>query len=112
MGGMSTFDRRICEFHYGLLGYWFWNSRVAAQISICSQSPARRSIYSKTFSLKESMFFDGVGMVNGNAQAMRIPSELAYSSWDIDLVIERQGDELRIRPAQRRIGDVMGNWLC
>lgn len=44
---------------------------------------------------------------NGNSQAIRIPSELAYSSWDIDLVIERQGDELRIRPAQRRIGDVL-----
>ncbi|MCY7305390.1 MAG: type II toxin-antitoxin system VapB family antitoxin [Rhodoferax sp.] len=45
---------------------------------------------------------------NGNSQAIRIPSELAYSSWDIDLVIERQGDELRIRPAQRRMGDVLG----
>ncbi|PKO62527.1 MAG: AbrB family transcriptional regulator [Betaproteobacteria bacterium HGW-Betaproteobacteria-18] len=45
---------------------------------------------------------------NGNSQAVRIPSELAYSSWDIDLVIERQGDELRIRPAQRRMGDVLG----
>ena len=44
---------------------------------------------------------------NGNSQAVRIPAELAYSAWDIDLVIERQGDELRIRPAQRRIGDVM-----
>lgn len=45
---------------------------------------------------------------NGNSQAVRIPSELAYNSWDIELVIERQGDELRIRPAQRRLGDVMG----
>lgn len=45
---------------------------------------------------------------NGNSQAVRIPAELAYSSWDIDLVIERQGDELRIRPAQRRMGDVLG----
>jgi antitoxin VapB len=45
---------------------------------------------------------------NGNSQAIRIPSELAYSSWDIDLVIERHGDELRIRPAQRRMGDVLG----
>ena len=44
---------------------------------------------------------------NGNSQAVRIPSELAYSTWDIDLVIERQGDELRIRPAQRRMGDVL-----
>jgi antitoxin VapB len=45
---------------------------------------------------------------NGNSQAVRIPSELAYSSWDIELVIERQGDELRIRPARRRMGDVLG----
>lgn len=45
---------------------------------------------------------------NGNSQAVRIPSELAYSTWDIDLVIERIGDELRIRPAQRRMGDVLG----
>jgi antitoxin VapB len=45
---------------------------------------------------------------NGNSQAIRIPSELAYSTWDIELVIERHGDELRIRPAQRRMGDVLG----
>jgi antitoxin VapB len=44
---------------------------------------------------------------NGNSQAVRIPAELAYSSWDVELVIERLGDELRIRPAQRRMGDVL-----
>jgi antitoxin VapB len=44
---------------------------------------------------------------NGNSQAVRIPAELAYSRWDLDLVIERHGDELRIRPAQRRMGDVL-----
>lgn len=44
---------------------------------------------------------------NGNSQAVRIPAELAYSSLDIELVIERQGDELRIRPARRRMGDVL-----
>jgi antitoxin VapB len=44
---------------------------------------------------------------NGNSQAVRIPAELAYPVWDIDLVIERVGDELRIRPAPRRMGDVM-----
>jgi antitoxin VapB len=47
---------------------------------------------------------------NGNSQAVRIPAELAYTSWDIELVIEREGDELRIRPAQRRIGDVLAKW--
>ena len=45
---------------------------------------------------------------NGNSQAVRIPAELAYSNWDIDLVIERVGDELRIHPARRRLGDVLG----
>ena len=44
---------------------------------------------------------------NGNSQAVRIPAELAYTTWDIDLVIEREGDELRIRPARRRMGDVL-----
>jgi antitoxin VapB len=44
---------------------------------------------------------------NGNSQAVRIPAELAYSAWDMELVIERVGDELRIRPAQRRMGDVL-----
>lgn len=47
---------------------------------------------------------------NGNSQAVRIPSELAYANWDIDLVIERHGDELRIRPARRRLGDVLGSF--
>jgi antitoxin VapB len=45
---------------------------------------------------------------NGNSQAVRIPAELAFRTWDIDLEIERHGDELRIRPAGRKIGDVMG----
>ena len=45
---------------------------------------------------------------NGNSQAVRSPAELAYNNWDVELVIERQGDELRIRPAQRRMGDVLG----
>lgn len=45
---------------------------------------------------------------NGNSQAVRIPAELAYSTWDMELLIEREGDEIRIRPAQRRISDVLG----
>jgi len=44
---------------------------------------------------------------NGNSQAVRIPAELAYGSWDLELSIERQGDELRIRPVARRIGNVL-----
>ncbi|MEY4978605.1 MAG: hypothetical protein RLZZ352_875 [Pseudomonadota bacterium] len=45
---------------------------------------------------------------NGNSQAVRIPAELAYGSWDMELLIERRGDELRIRPAHKRMGDVLG----
>ncbi len=45
---------------------------------------------------------------NGNSQAIRIPAELAYGTWDMEFVIEREGDELRIRPAPRRMGDVLG----
>ncbi len=43
---------------------------------------------------------------NGNSQAVRIPAELAYPTSDMELDIERVGDELRIRPAARLIGDV------
>ena len=45
---------------------------------------------------------------NGHSQAVRIPAELAYPVSDMELLIERVGDELRIRPARRRIGDVLG----
>ena len=45
---------------------------------------------------------------NGHLQAVHIPADLAYAFVDMELVIERVGDELRIRPAARRVGDVMG----
>ncbi|MBY0242648.1 MAG: type II toxin-antitoxin system VapB family antitoxin [Burkholderiaceae bacterium] len=44
---------------------------------------------------------------NGNSQAVRIPADLAYDRTDIELEIERIGDELRIRPARRRLAGVM-----
>lgn len=44
---------------------------------------------------------------NGNSQAIRIPAELAYERTDLDLEIERIGDELRIRPASRRLDHVI-----
>ena len=44
---------------------------------------------------------------NGNSQAVRIPAELAFPTCDMELVIERVGEELRIRPAQRRMGNVL-----
>lgn len=44
---------------------------------------------------------------NGNSQAVRIPADLAYESTDIDMEIERIGDELRIRPARRSLAGVL-----
>ncbi|MDH4396551.1 MAG: type II toxin-antitoxin system VapB family antitoxin [Limnobacter sp.] len=44
---------------------------------------------------------------NGNSQAIRIPANLAFERQDIELEIERIGDELGIRPVRRRLGDVM-----
>ena len=38
---------------------------------------------------------------NGNSQAVRIPSDMAYASTDTPLEIERVGDEIRIRPAHK-----------
>ncbi|SEN33777.1 hypothetical protein SAMN05428959_1011246 [Duganella sp. CF517] len=37
---------------------------------------------------------------SGNFQAIQIPPEIAYGRADINLDIQRIGDELRIRPAR------------
>lgn len=47
---------------------------------------------------------------NGNSQAVRIPAELAYERNDIDVEIERIGDELRIRPARRSLAGVLAKF--
>ena len=44
---------------------------------------------------------------NGNSQAVRIPAELAFERTDIELEIERVGNELRIRPARRSLAGVL-----
>jgi antitoxin VapB len=44
---------------------------------------------------------------NGNSQAVRIPAELAFDSSDIEVEIERVGDELRIRPLRRQLTGVL-----
>ena len=44
---------------------------------------------------------------NGNSQAVRIPADIAYERTDIDLEIERKGDEIRIRPARRSLSGVL-----
>lgn len=47
---------------------------------------------------------------NGNSQAVRIPAEFAYERADLDVEIERIGDEIRIRPARRRLDLVMSKF--
>ena len=44
---------------------------------------------------------------NGNSQAVRIPADLAYERSDIELEIERVGDEIRIRPMRRPLTCVL-----
>lgn len=44
---------------------------------------------------------------NGNSQAVRIPSDLAYEHTDIEMEIERIGDELRIRPVRRSLAGAL-----
>lgn len=44
---------------------------------------------------------------NGNSQAIRIPADLSYDRTDIEMLIERVGDELRIRPARQPLSDLM-----
>lgn len=44
---------------------------------------------------------------NGNSQAVRIPADLAYSQSDMELEIERIGDELRIRPVRPSLKGVL-----
>lgn len=40
---------------------------------------------------------------SGHSQAVRIPADLQYDRTDIDYEIIREGDELRVYPAQRRL---------
>jgi len=47
---------------------------------------------------------------NGNSQAVRIPADLAYPRSDLELEIERHGDELRIRPVRPSLAGVMAKF--
>jgi antitoxin VapB len=47
---------------------------------------------------------------NGNSQAVRIPADLAFERTDIELEIERVGQEIRIRPARRSLSGVMAKF--
>lgn len=47
---------------------------------------------------------------NGNSQAVRVPADLAFDRTDMDLEIERFGDELRIRPIRRSLAGVLSKF--
>lgn len=47
---------------------------------------------------------------NGNSQAVRIPADLAFERLDIELEVERCGDEIRIRPARRSLAGVLSKF--
>ena len=49
---------------------------------------------------------------NGNSQAICIPADLDYERTDIDLEIERHGDEIRIRPARRLLSGVLSKFAA
>ncbi len=48
---------------------------------------------------------------NGNSQAVLIPSDLAYERTDIELEIERQGEEILIRPARKTLEKVLNKFV-
>ena len=43
---------------------------------------------------------------NGNSQAVRIPSAVAFSDVETEVEIERRGDELIVRPTKRKLTDL------
>lgn len=47
---------------------------------------------------------------NGNSQAVRIPADIAYERMDMELEIERNGDEILIRPARRSLAGVLAKF--
>lgn len=49
---------------------------------------------------------------NRNSQAVRIPADLAFDRDNMDVEIERVGDELRIRPVGRRLDGVMAKFAA
>jgi antitoxin VapB len=44
---------------------------------------------------------------NGKSQVVRIPAEFSYDRTDVEMQIERIGDELRIRPVRRSLSGLM-----
>lgn len=68
---------------------------------------ATRVTYICVHTLPESTLQPTKIFKNGNSQAVRIPAELAYDRTDVELEIERIGDEIRIRPVRRPLSGVL-----
>ena len=66
--------------------------------------------YTHSISILEFAMHTTRAFKNGNSQAVRIPADLAYERTDIDLEIEREGDEIRIRPARRSLSGVLAKF--
>jgi antitoxin VapB len=49
---------------------------------------------------------------SGEVLAVEIPAALAYEHSDVEFEIERIGDELRIRPARRRLTGVLAKFAA
>jgi len=67
-------------------------------------------VYIRCTSAKEFAVQTTRAFKNGNSQAVRIPADLAYERTDIELEIERDGDEIRIRPARRSLSGVLSKF--
>lgn len=67
-------------------------------------------MYIRRTSTKELVMQTTRAFKNGNSQAVRIPADLAYERTDIELEIERDGDEIRIRPARRSLSGVLSKF--
>jgi antitoxin VapB len=76
-----------------------------------TQNDLQRNIialkYTHVHSMERQMIRTTKVFRNGNSQAIRIPAEIAYERPDIEFEIERIGDEIRIRPAQRPLTGVL-----
>ncbi|CBL44063.1 probable virulence-associated protein [gamma proteobacterium HdN1] len=49
---------------------------------------------------------------SGNSQAVRIPVELQFERNDIEYEITREGDEIRIRPARRKLNQLADKFVA
>lgn len=69
---------------------WFTFSTIRVYTCIHKEAGAANMSTTKVFK-------------SGNSQAVRIPSDIQFERLDIDYEIERIGDEIRVRPVQRRL---------